>query len=118
MLGKSLAEIDQMEASEIFLWKYYIQSEPRGEKRFDYQFATVCQAIYTILSAFAKHPKPISLENCILKFQEVDEIALKKKQLSAIVGISAAMGGNSKKHKQMIEDLNKELKKSGVNVGD
>jgi hypothetical protein len=73
MLCKSLEEIDSMEADEVRGWQCYMQMEPRGETRRDYNAAQVTQALYTIMNALSQNPKPVNLETCLLKFEEVPE---------------------------------------------
>ena len=69
MLGKTLKEVDSMDASEICLWQMYL-SEPRGEDRADYHAAQICHSVYTILSSFSSNDVKLKLEDNLLKFSE------------------------------------------------
>jgi len=70
ILGKSLKEIDEMEASEVMEWQYWLAIEPRHEKRADYHAAQITHAVYSILQAFSKNTQKISLEDNLLKFTD------------------------------------------------
>ena len=70
ILGKSLKEIDEMEASEVMEWQYWLSIEPRYEKRADYHAAQITHAVYSILQAFSKNSQKISLEDNLLKFTD------------------------------------------------
>ena len=68
MLGKSLHEIDQMEADEILQWQEWLTTEPRHFRRLDYLAAQITQAVYTVLTSFGGG-KEIKFEDCLLKFE-------------------------------------------------
>ena len=72
ILGKSLSEIDEMEASEVIEWQYWLALEPRGDFRRDYHAAQITHAVYSILQAFSKNSSKISLEDNLLKFTDAD----------------------------------------------
>jgi hypothetical protein len=69
-LGKSFSEIDDMDADEVLMWQTYLALEPHGEKRLDYNAAQITQSIYTFMSILSKNSKNISIEKCLLKFQD------------------------------------------------
>lgn len=72
LIGKSIGEIEELPMDELIYWQFYL-SEPRGDLRDDFRAGQITQAIYSIGQSFAKNPKPVKMEDCILKFNSKSE---------------------------------------------
>jgi hypothetical protein len=106
MLSKTLKEVDEMEASEVELWQYYL-SEPRGEDRQDYHAAQICHAIYTILASFSSQDIKLKLEDNLLKFSEIKtEAEAAEEATLKNVAIMQAMFSKSDVGLKLVDKLN------------
>lgn len=105
-----------MEADEVLGWKYYLASEPRCWKRIDYQSAQITQAIYQILTSFSgSKNKQVTLDQCILKFIDGEEMEAKRKRdlvkqgmaLMQMMATNSKMKGKVKGLDKLKEDIKK-----------
>jgi hypothetical protein len=75
--------LDELPAGELMAWQHYLQSEPRGEHRGDWQAAQVAKAIHDIALGFNGKSNPMALDQYLLKFESVDPTELTRRNLQA-----------------------------------
>lgn len=64
--------MDDLPAAELTAWRQYLEYEPRGAYRADWQAAQVAKAIHDVALGFAGKPNTISLDQYLLKFQTLE----------------------------------------------
>jgi len=63
--------VDEMPGSELVMWRKYIL-EPRGERRADWNTATLAKAVHDVGLGFAGHKNDQQLDSYLLKFAVAD----------------------------------------------
>lgn len=87
-----MSEIDEMDAAEVRLWQQYLIAEPRGTHRDDWHSAQICHAIYTfMLGLSGGDSKKIKLQDCLLKFDDIDQTKTEEEKQKSIA-LQTAMG--------------------------
>jgi hypothetical protein len=61
-------------------WQFFDELEPFGEKRQDYRFASIVQALSNIYLDKKKRSQPFTLGECVVRFGEQEEEKKEKKQ--------------------------------------
>lgn len=110
-----------MEPAEILYWREYLR-EPRGERRADYHAAQITQAVYSVMSAFAKNAKPISMSDCLLKFEDSQGAGNAKgmtleQAMQTVAAIAASFGKKSKPFTRKLAKKLEGLAKPAVDTG-
>lgn len=62
--------LEQMSLRQFREWRAFADLEPFGEERADIRTAHIVQTILNMNRDRKKHPTPISLSECVLKFGE------------------------------------------------
>jgi len=78
--------LEQLNNAELLHWQaylQYLQSEPRGDRRGDWQAAQIVKAIYDVALGFNGKTNPATLEQHLLQFATVDEKQLARQNLRA-----------------------------------
>lgn len=105
IIGKSLSEIDDMDAVEVQMWRLYL-SEPRAEDRSDYHAAQICHAIYTVIQSFSGGKVKMELEDNLLRFttEEEKEDQSMYKNIAALAAMFGKTGAGISS--QIIDKIN------------
>jgi hypothetical protein len=80
-----------MPQAELLLWKVYLQKEPRGVKRGDWQAGQVSKAIHDVALGFNGKQNPLELESYLLNFKLIDQQEILKQNLCVARGIFGKM---------------------------
>lgn len=106
-----MSEIDEMDASEVSLWQYYLVKEPRGERRSDWNTAQICHAIYTFMIGLSNGDiSKVKLEDNLLKFKEI-ETADNEIEKQKAIAMKTAMALMSSFGVKTPKKLDRDLKK-------
>lgn len=64
-------------------WKLYIEKEPRGDRRGDWQAAQVAKAIHDVALGFNGHANTEPLERYCLHFETINRASITRNNLIA-----------------------------------
>jgi len=75
--------LEDMPEPELRVWQEYLASEPRGDRRGDWQSAQLAKALHDIALGFNGKSNPMALDQYLLKFESVDPAELTRRNLQA-----------------------------------
>ena len=64
-------QILSLPAGELMLWKQWLENEPRGARRIDWQFAALTKCVHDVAMGFAGKSNPLPLADYLLRFETV-----------------------------------------------